>query len=564
MSGPSKPFANQQERKAFFTRSREQKQFPHYDMGTPNPSYYAQQPFQPVFFMSNYGPPSQYAFVPGNSPWMGTPYGFNYAQQPQPVFYAPGYGPPSQSQIQMNVNFQSHPQSAASHDQGGPDMSQPSPTFQHPQSQFRISLSFPSHPGYVGSQNQAGPDMPQHCPMFQHLHSQFQDPSTLHHGRAYQSGLFKTDAVVCEVTEDSSPSTSSTTGSSTANSSLTPSSSVSVFTKGQHTSKASELKRKVSTETMDASKKPKLQQDSTLEMSNHLKTPAQHTPKHMPSSALVTTSISSATPNTHDVQSRHQRCALNDQSESQSPAGKAAEPGKGTDAVQSKHQSIVVDSASEAQAVADRAAELQKNAHAIQANHQQFVAGGGKMASPTVRATYASCLATLAQTSSSILDMLQALRADETVPTIDPEAEENTIIDDASETQCLAGNAADSQQYSHAMHSRPQSPIVNDTSQSQSAEKSAAEPPKNSNTPTPLKTRRPKKRTPRMLQELASTLKTANEVLKRRTQPKDYANCFLPGIEDEDQESSNTSSSYEDSGSLNDFTSNEGEFEIEG
>ena len=55
---------------------------------------------------------------------------------------------------------------------------------------------------------------------------------------------------------------------------------------------------------------------------------------------------------------------------------------------------------------------------------QQFVAGSGNKASPVVRATYASCLATLAHTSSSILDMLQALRADGSIPTVDPEAED--------------------------------------------------------------------------------------------------------------------------------------------
>lgn len=55
---------------------------------------------------------------------------------------------------------------------------------------------------------------------------------------------------------------------------------------------------------------------------------------------------------------------------------------------------------------------------------QQFVAGSSNKASPVVRATYASCLATLAHTSSRILDMLQALRADGSVPTVDPEAED--------------------------------------------------------------------------------------------------------------------------------------------
>lgn len=55
---------------------------------------------------------------------------------------------------------------------------------------------------------------------------------------------------------------------------------------------------------------------------------------------------------------------------------------------------------------------------------QQFIVGGSNKPSPIVRATYASCLATLAHTSSSILDMLQALRADGSVPTVDPEAED--------------------------------------------------------------------------------------------------------------------------------------------
>ncbi len=55
---------------------------------------------------------------------------------------------------------------------------------------------------------------------------------------------------------------------------------------------------------------------------------------------------------------------------------------------------------------------------------QQFIAGSSNKASPIVRATYASCLATLAHTSSRILDMLQALRADGSVATVDPEAED--------------------------------------------------------------------------------------------------------------------------------------------
>lgn len=55
---------------------------------------------------------------------------------------------------------------------------------------------------------------------------------------------------------------------------------------------------------------------------------------------------------------------------------------------------------------------------------QQFVSGQGPKVKPLVRATYASCLATLAHTSLRILDMVQALQADGSVPTIDPEAED--------------------------------------------------------------------------------------------------------------------------------------------
>lgn len=43
---------------------------------------------------------------------------------------------------------------------------------------------------------------------------------------------------------------------------------------------------------------------------------------------------------------------------------------------------------------------------------------------PLVRATYASCLATLARSSSRILDLVQALRTDGSIPTIDPETED--------------------------------------------------------------------------------------------------------------------------------------------
>ncbi|KAI4191320.1 MAG: hypothetical protein LQ346_004770 [Caloplaca aetnensis] len=43
---------------------------------------------------------------------------------------------------------------------------------------------------------------------------------------------------------------------------------------------------------------------------------------------------------------------------------------------------------------------------------------------PLVRATYAACLATLARSSSQILDLVQALRADGSIPTVDPEIED--------------------------------------------------------------------------------------------------------------------------------------------
>lgn len=60
---------------------------------------------------------------------------------------------------------------------------------------------------------------------------------------------------------------------------------------------------------------------------------------------------------------------------------------------------------------------------------QQFVSGQGSKAKPLARATYAGCLASLALTSSRILDMVQALRADGSIPTVDPEAENgaNTV-----------------------------------------------------------------------------------------------------------------------------------------
>ena len=62
---------------------------------------------------------------------------------------------------------------------------------------------------------------------------------------------------------------------------------------------------------------------------------------------------------------------------------------------------------------------------------QNFVAGPTSKVSPLVRATYASCLAALAHSSARILDMVQALRADGSIPTIDPEAENGLATDTA-------------------------------------------------------------------------------------------------------------------------------------
>ena len=52
-----------------------------------------------------------------------------------------------------------------------------------------------------------------------------------------------------------------------------------------------------------------------------------------------------------------------------------------------------------------------------------YVKASGSRMSPSVRATYASCLASLANTSTRILDILQALQADGSIPSMDPEAE---------------------------------------------------------------------------------------------------------------------------------------------
>ncbi|KAL9596764.1 MAG: hypothetical protein Q9219_005589 [cf. Caloplaca sp. 3 TL-2023] len=55
---------------------------------------------------------------------------------------------------------------------------------------------------------------------------------------------------------------------------------------------------------------------------------------------------------------------------------------------------------------------------------QQVTDGSLSPTEHLVRATYASCLATLARSSSRILEMVQALRADGSIPTVDPETED--------------------------------------------------------------------------------------------------------------------------------------------
>ncbi|KAF2459028.1 phosphoinositide 3-kinase regulatory subunit 4 [Lineolata rhizophorae] len=58
---------------------------------------------------------------------------------------------------------------------------------------------------------------------------------------------------------------------------------------------------------------------------------------------------------------------------------------------------------------------------------QPFVPGSSSKPNALVRATYASSLAMLATTASRFLDMMQALRADGSLPSTDPEAEDGTI-----------------------------------------------------------------------------------------------------------------------------------------
>ena len=62
---------------------------------------------------------------------------------------------------------------------------------------------------------------------------------------------------------------------------------------------------------------------------------------------------------------------------------------------------------------------------------QNLIQAPGPKAKPALRATYATCLGALAYTSSSISDMVQALRADGSIPNIDPEAEDGAATDAA-------------------------------------------------------------------------------------------------------------------------------------
>ncbi|KAL8726583.1 MAG: hypothetical protein Q9166_006618 [cf. Caloplaca sp. 2 TL-2023] len=55
---------------------------------------------------------------------------------------------------------------------------------------------------------------------------------------------------------------------------------------------------------------------------------------------------------------------------------------------------------------------------------QHLIENPASTTGPMVRTTYATCLATLAHSSSRILDLVQALRADGSIPTIDPETED--------------------------------------------------------------------------------------------------------------------------------------------
>ncbi|KAI9852318.1 MAG: Serine/threonine-protein kinase [Thelocarpon superellum] len=65
---------------------------------------------------------------------------------------------------------------------------------------------------------------------------------------------------------------------------------------------------------------------------------------------------------------------------------------------------------------------------------QQFIPSPTARPSPVVQATYAACLASLAHTAARFLDMMQALRADGSLPTADPEAEDGLATATAYQT----------------------------------------------------------------------------------------------------------------------------------
>jgi len=65
---------------------------------------------------------------------------------------------------------------------------------------------------------------------------------------------------------------------------------------------------------------------------------------------------------------------------------------------------------------------------------QKFISGPTFARSSPVRATYAKCLATLAHTAAKYLDMTQALRADGSLPSTDPEAEDDVAAYAAYQT----------------------------------------------------------------------------------------------------------------------------------
>ena len=70
-----------------------------------------------------------------------------------------------------------------------------------------------------------------------------------------------------------------------------------------------------------------------------------------------------------------------------------------------------------------------------------LVQGSATSVNPAIRATYASCLASLAHTSLRILDMIQALRADGSIPTFDPEAENSSSTNAAYQNLYDVGRA---------------------------------------------------------------------------------------------------------------------------